>query len=618
MNFIATLGRHLTLGLCCLCALGQARADATDPSLTIEKLDQRVVVAQDGSFVTDFESVLLINEARAVAFAAQRSLSYNTTLSTLQVLEAYTQKPDGSKIMVEPDQIKDQPERESSGAPMFYDSRVKVIVFPDVAVGDRVAFRYRLKQTTPLYPGQFESMSFGGNNPTKLYRLSYDLPATMTLHADVSGFAPSLPAAGPGRKIYQWDFVPGPNLPTEAGAVDYSDYGRHVFVSTFADFAALAKAYDARASDKSASSPVIAALAAKLTAGLDTPRAKAYALNDWVRRNIRYVATYIGAGGVVPHAADTILANRYGDCKDHATLMEALLREAGIDSTPALINAGNAFRVPSVPLTFNHVITFIPGEQLFLDSTAGATASGYLPNTDIDKTVLLTRTGQMAHTPASQPGAVRSRSSFAIDALGGADFAQSAAVDGSWSETMRGKIGGLKPTDRNRLVEEMLKSRGQRGSGTFEAGRLASAPDALQLKYTGRSENMVSLPGPLGISASSSLTGELGQNVFSMALEKKRSQNFVCYYGKFDEEARYQLAPELSVLAIPKALTLHTADIDYSSDYVEQGNTVLVTRHLEIHHAGGAVCTPADYALMRPALDKMIRDLKAQLILQTR
>lgn len=46
------------------------------------------------------------------------------------------------------------------------------------------------------------------------------------------------------------------------------------------------------------------------------------------------MAVYVGAGGVVPHAAQTVLDNRYGDCKDHVALLEALLGAAGIKSTP--------------------------------------------------------------------------------------------------------------------------------------------------------------------------------------------------------------------------------------------------------------------------------------------
>ncbi len=42
-------------------------------------------------------------------------------------------------------------------------------------------------------------------------------------------------------------------------------------------------------------------------------------------QNIRYVAVYLGNGGLEPNSAQSILDNHYGDCKDHVTILEALL-----------------------------------------------------------------------------------------------------------------------------------------------------------------------------------------------------------------------------------------------------------------------------------------------------
>jgi hypothetical protein len=37
------------------------------------------------------------------------------------------------------------------------------------------------------------------------------------------------------------------------------------------------------------------------------------AIYNWVNQNLRYVAIYLGDGGLVPHDADSIFRNRYGD-----------------------------------------------------------------------------------------------------------------------------------------------------------------------------------------------------------------------------------------------------------------------------------------------------------------
>lgn len=87
-----------------LCGLftAQAHADYTDLSLTHEKHIQSFVVNADGTFVLDVERVLRINEERAIKSNAQRSVSYNRTLETLDIVDAYTLKPDGRKVASPP------------------------------------------------------------------------------------------------------------------------------------------------------------------------------------------------------------------------------------------------------------------------------------------------------------------------------------------------------------------------------------------------------------------------------------------------------------------------------------------------------------------------------------
>ncbi|MGH8448541.1 DUF3857 domain-containing protein, partial [Pseudomonas sp.] len=151
-----------------------ANADYTDLSLTVEKNLQSYVVNADGSFVLDVELVSRINEERAIKPNAQRSVSFNRTLETLAIIEAYTLKADGRKVPVSADQIKEQQEQASANAPMFQDSLVKVVIFPELAVGDRMVLHYRLQRTTPLFPGQFEDLYAPDFYQYEQVRLSYD------------------------------------------------------------------------------------------------------------------------------------------------------------------------------------------------------------------------------------------------------------------------------------------------------------------------------------------------------------------------------------------------------------------------------------------------------------
>ncbi|WP_455926615.1 DUF3857 domain-containing transglutaminase family protein [Pseudomonas capeferrum] len=594
----------------------QARDDGADHSVTVEKMAQSFVINADGSYVQDYESVMRINEERGIRSRAQQPVSYNRSLDTLEIVEAFTQKPDGRKVAVSAEQIKEQQERASADSPMFQDSRIKVVIFPEVAVGDRLTLRYRLVRKTALFPGEFIDSASPSLYPMEQFNLTYDLPADKPLYVDAKGFNASTPAAAPGRKVYGWDYVPAEKNRPEQGAVAYMDYGQHLAVSTFPSYRALAKAYDARATVEV--TPAITALANQLTANLPTPRAKALVLSDWVRRNIRYVAVYINAGGVVPHAAQSVLENRYGDCKDHVALLEALLKAVAIESTPALISYGSAYTLPKVAALspINHAITYIPSLDLFLDSTATGTAAGYLPNPDLDKPVLLTRTGEMGHTPATQSGKESNELVFKVDDSGAADFTLAKRLEGWRAEFARAWIKSMKPADRDLMIQKILHGYGQAGSGTLQTDALDSDAPSFNAMMVGRTDNLVNVPGPIGVPALSSLGGGIAQEVFGFAVEKDRTQAFTCISGETRETARFEFPKTLNILAVPKAVSLKGAGFEYSATYSREGNTVLISRTARFAHPQ-AVCSAELFAQMKPVIRAMANDLKSQIIVQT-
>ncbi|HAT29294.1 MAG TPA: hypothetical protein DCW29_00100 [Janthinobacterium sp.] len=596
----------------------RARDTGTDPSMVIEQYAQAYVVNADGSYRLTVDDVRRIAQEPAIAAHGQYYISYNRTLDEVDEIAAYTEKPDGRRVPVSAEQIKDQQEAVSTDAPMFQDTSVKAVVFPDVAVGDRLVLHYVLRRTIALFPGHFEDLSSSQFYLNKAFSLSYDMPAAMPLYSDAVGFRAVAVAAAPGRKRYQWVYEPGENIRIENDSVSYLDYGKRLAVSTFADYAAFARAFYARAQDKGAVTPAIAALAAQLTAGLDTPRAKALALGDWVRRNIRYVGVYIGPGGVVPHPAATVLEQRYGDCKDHASLLGALLAAAGIASDGALINGDNVYRLPVTPTLgiFNHMITYIPSLALYLDSTADAVAAGYLPLQDLDKPVLLIQSGRLARTPSSQAERSRNRIEFHIGKNGDSLFRVAKTSAGATAEPYRQAVRDTKPADRDLLVEHMLQAFGQRGFGVLDAGQLDGTGDEYQMVFAGKSENFANLPGPTGVGTSFNFWGGVAESLAALAREKDRRQDFICPAIDSEEETGFDFAPEVNILALPAPFTLHQAGVDYRAEYLRKGNAISVRRRL-VFSPAGMVCTAADYRVLRPLVERIERDLKSQIIIQS-
>ncbi len=118
----------------------------------------------------------------------------------------------------------------------------------------------------------------------------------------------------------------------------------------------------------------IRAEVARLTEGLTDDRAKAEALYRFITMEFHYLGVYFGEAGWVPHPAPEVFSNRYGDCKDHTILLVTMLREAGIEAYPALINAGEMGLVDQEFPFFlgNHAIVYavLDGQGMFLDGVS--------------------------------------------------------------------------------------------------------------------------------------------------------------------------------------------------------------------------------------------------------
>jgi tetratricopeptide (TPR) repeat protein len=118
--------------------------------------------------------------------------------------------------------------------------------------------------------------------------------------------------------------------------------------------------------------PPVAALARKLTQGKQTNRQKIAALARHLQEKYTYKAIEFGERSYIPNKASRTIANKYGDCKDHALLFHQLLKALDIPSYLVLVNLSDEIK-PDLPSfrQFDHVIVFIPGDKVggFFDTT---------------------------------------------------------------------------------------------------------------------------------------------------------------------------------------------------------------------------------------------------------
>ena len=150
------------------------------------------------------------------------------------------------------------------------------------------------------------------------------------------------------------------------------------------------------------------------------------ALARFAQKDIRYAAIEIGIGGLKPHQASDVFAHRYGDCKDKAGLLRAMLGQIGVKSYLMLINTDRGVFTDKSPasLGFDHAIIAIQlpenvsnkglsaiyvhpklGNLLIFDPTSEHVPFGYLPSFEQDNySLLITENGgELIHLPVSAP-----------------------------------------------------------------------------------------------------------------------------------------------------------------------------------------------------------------------
>ena len=109
------------------------------------------------------------------------------------------------------------------------------------------------------------------------------------------------------------------------------------------------------------------------------------AVYDFVVKSTRYVGLEFGIHGYKPYRVTQVLARRFGDCKDKAALLIALLREVGVSAELVLVRTRRGGRLDTEPASlavFDHAIVYVPKLDRYLDGTAEFAGLAELPAQD--------------------------------------------------------------------------------------------------------------------------------------------------------------------------------------------------------------------------------------------
>jgi cellulose synthase operon protein C len=393
---------------------------------------------------------------------------------TLESLAATATRPDGEVLKVARralDTVEHAADYELHSSRKF-----RTVTFPDVPAGSVLALDYEVREQ-PYFPAGFEMLSLSA--PTESLRVEVrgggagwrwrldGKPAGLEVRETPGGVVVT------GRNLPR--LVPPDLAPDSAGSGAVLRYAWGDLQS----WEAVGRWYGRLVAEVPHDAAAVRDKARELTAGKATPREKAEALTAFARRQVRYVAVEVGIGGYRPSAPQEVLGRRWGDCKDKAFLLVDLLREAGIEAWPVLIQGGAGDRVdrefPS-PHQFNHAIVAISpsglgleedapvaGGYLFLDATQTWGGLSWLQPAVQDQDALVVRDGKgiLVRTPV-RPGQELSR--LTVDAgrapQGGGSLTAEARLEltGEMGAAFLDLVAAGRPEEVDRVLRRVLGS----------------------------------------------------------------------------------------------------------------------------------------------------------------
>jgi cellulose synthase operon protein C len=390
-------------------------ANAIKGEDAVTLIDVTAVKVQTSGLSSRFQqlAVKVFNQRGVDAFR-QLPITYSPDRQEVRVLKARITKPDGSIVDSFGDGERNINEPWTG---MYYDARARVLTFPALAAGDVLELQWRLDDTSvdnllSDYWGDVDAVQ--ATVPKLRYRFFVDMPASRSLSWNASTlpkWVKTSQETKADRTLYRFEadnvkkVVPEPQMP------GWAEVATPLHLSTYQSWDAVGRYWWGLVRDQLTTNDELQKTVTTVLKGVDRKKTAEVvaAIYGFVVTNTRYVALEFGIHGYKPYRVDRVLARRFGDCKDKASLIVAMLKLAGVDARLVLLRMRNLGTLPPEPASlaaFNHAIAYVPALDLYLDGTADFHGSKEVPSADRVANVLVVEPdgkSRFLTTPEAKP-----------------------------------------------------------------------------------------------------------------------------------------------------------------------------------------------------------------------
>ena len=349
---------------------------------------------------------------------------------------------------------------------VFDDDRFYSGPLPAVKIGSVVERSITVEDTEPFFSaGIVQRFWFGGSAPIAKRHVTIEAPVSLHLKYEAR-LLPKLSVGkeqikGGVRLTFEQANLPvleenEPNLPSDISPWPY------LVVSTASSWQAIAVQYNQTVEKQIASADLKTMVAGH--AGSNRMETIGN-LVTYLHNHVRYTGIEFGEGSLVPRKPEETFKEQYGDCKDKAAALVALLRAAGIRSHLALLLTGPGLDVdaehPGLGM-FNHAIVYVPGTpDVWIDATDEFRTAG-LPYSDQGRNALVIDpdSSRLLKTPeaASEDNLLIEHRLFELREFGAAKITEESEPHGSIEAVYRNIYGGGDSKEIRQQLERTSKT----------------------------------------------------------------------------------------------------------------------------------------------------------------
>lgn len=567
-------------------------------------LNEESVSFEGGRLVTVERRAIKVLQKEGVADAVAHAF-YLSNFSEVKNLEAWLITPSGE---VRAFGKKETVDRISDTDDIYNEGRIKSIsAVRESDVGYIFGYTTTTEDKPLFYQHQY---SFQDIHPTLVSRFSLSVPGGWVVNG-MTFNREQVPSQVSGN-TYTWELRDLPSIPIEPMSPTFTNLIPRIAVNygpsgglekgskVFAEWVDVSNWATPFYEPQVIIDDAVSAKARELTANAKTELEKIRAIGRFVQ-NLQYISIDIGVGygnGMKPRASNTVLGRGYGDCKDKANLMRALLKVVGIEAYPIVIYSGDPNFVkkewPS-PNQFNHCIIAVRvsegttaatvatfpklGRLLIFDATDPYTPVGDLPDylQGSNAVILAGENGGLVEMPvtAASFNAWNRESEIALDATGGIKGVIRERISGQESREPRTLFRSASNDEFRKAIEHWLTR------GATAARLISFSP----------SDGQDNASFNMDIEFSATNYGQLMQNrllIFKPAIvsrtnsiyltEKTRKHPIEFDSNSFNEKVVFSLPDGFDVDEMPEAVNITVPFGSYESTYEVKDRKLHYTR----------------------------------------